>query len=360
MIKVLIVDDERMIKMSMRSVIETEAEGFVVVAEADDGRQAIDLAEYHQPDIIITDIRMSMMDGLALIHELRERDSQAEFIIVSGYADFEYARTALRYHVTDYLLKPINYEQLLSVLNTIKLRLSQGDSNNTSWDKWVLDSKIYAEQAAKAIWNIREGELCAELERIKADIQAEESGDVSYVVKKYLCYFSSFCEQMELVSQNSIVLSSDVDWDPMSDSLAIYEHIRAFMSDLAESVRATRMALSQRYMMRDVLAYIEQHLSDPNLSLKDAADYCGLSANYFGSLFKKATGDSFLQYLTEIRINRAKSLLQQPFAKVYEIGLIVGFEDYSHFSKIFKKQTGFSPTAYRKSADFLACIYDGK
>ncbi|TBL75666.1 response regulator transcription factor [Paenibacillus thalictri] len=353
MIKVLIVDDERMIKMSMRSVIETEAEGFVVVAEADDGREALALAEYHQPDIIITDIRMSVMDGLALIHELRARHSPAEFVIVSGYADFEYARSALRYHVTDYLLKPIHYENLLSILNKIKTRLSQEGLHNANWNKWVLDSKAYAEQAARAIWNIREEELNAELERMKADLQAEASEDTSFMAKKYRHYFSLFCERMELVSHNAITLPSAVDWNHTSDWLAIYEHIRAIMTDLMESVRANRMILSQRHMMRDVLAYIEQHLDNPRLSLKDAADYCGLSANYFGSLFKKTTGESFLQYLTKIRINRAKSLLLQPFAKVYEIGLIVGFEDYSHFSKIFKKQTGFSPTAYRKSADFL-------
>ncbi|PYI53596.1 hypothetical protein DLM86_16750 [Paenibacillus flagellatus] len=101
-------------------------------------------------------------------------------------------------------------------------------------------------------------------------------------------------------------------------------------------------------MIKSVTAFVERHYARADLSLKDAADHLDLSPNYFGMTFKRETGVSFNQFLTQYRMEKAKALLAHPFVKVYEVGEAVGFEDYAYFSKTFKKHTGFSPSEYRK------------
>lgn len=121
MIKVLIVDDEMIIRKGIRTSIDWERLGIVIVGEAKNGQEALDLSGRLEPDIVMTDIRMPVMDGLALAAALRERQPHVKIIIVSGYDDFDYARQALKIGVSEYLTKPVGAEDLT------KLMLKLGD-----------------------------------------------------------------------------------------------------------------------------------------------------------------------------------------------------------------------------------------
>jgi two-component system, response regulator YesN len=121
MYTVLIVDDERYIREGLREFIDWRAEGFKIVGESGDGANAYAQIRERKPDAVLCDIRMPCMDGLALVERVRnELEHAPAFIILSGYDDFSYAQRALRLGVSNYLLKPIQRDELLAELRRIR------------------------------------------------------------------------------------------------------------------------------------------------------------------------------------------------------------------------------------------------
>lgn len=130
--RVLLVDDEPWNRDILRSLGEWETLGMTVAGEAEDGEEAIRLIEQHQPHIIITDMRMPGIDGVELLQTLSGQFPHIKVVVVSGYDDFNYAKHAIRHRATDYLLKPVNPDELNAVLAKCKgnwKRLNRGRSS---------------------------------------------------------------------------------------------------------------------------------------------------------------------------------------------------------------------------------------
>lgn len=121
--KVIVVEDEALIIKNVVKKIEQLELGFEVVETAKNGQAALEVIRDKLPDVIITDIRMPIMDGLQLLQQLYESDPTVRSVIISGYNDFEYAREAIKYNVTDYLLKPVDTEALYQCLFRLKIEL---------------------------------------------------------------------------------------------------------------------------------------------------------------------------------------------------------------------------------------------
>lgn len=111
-LKALLVDDEVHILNNLSKVLPWEDLGFEIIGLAKNGVDALEAATLHHPDLILCDIRMPVMDGLTLIQKVREQGLTGEILLLTGYQEFEYARTAIRYGVRDYICKPINYFEL--------------------------------------------------------------------------------------------------------------------------------------------------------------------------------------------------------------------------------------------------------
>jgi two-component system response regulator YesN len=97
-----------------------------------------------------------------------------------------------------------------------------------------------------------------------------------------------------------------------------------------------------------VMHYIKEHYSDKDLTTRSIADHTYLSQNYMCALFKKETGKTINEYITEVRLDRAKELLKARHVKLYEIALSIGITDANYFSSMFKKATGLTPSQYRE------------
>lgn len=119
MLKVLFADDEPLMLEGLRFLVDWEKLNFEVCGEALDGEDALKLIHSTRPDLVITDVRMPVIDGLELIERFSESDFQPKFIIFSGYADFEYAQRALKYGVSNYLTKPLDEKELTEALQTV-------------------------------------------------------------------------------------------------------------------------------------------------------------------------------------------------------------------------------------------------
>lgn len=131
MYRVFLADDEPWILISLKNLIDWGGYGFVVCGEATDGNKAWERILNLKPDLILSDIKMPGMDGIALIKKIREEKLDTEVVIVSGYSDFEYARAGLQHGCTDYLIKPVDEEELISCLLKVKDKLDGPNASET-------------------------------------------------------------------------------------------------------------------------------------------------------------------------------------------------------------------------------------
>ena len=120
MLKVVLIDDKKSIVEGMKYLIEWEEYGFEIAAALRCADDAIEFVKKNHVDLIISDIRMPGMSGLELIQEIKKTDSRIKFIIISGYAEFEYVKKAMDYQANGYLLKPIDEDELIVLLERIK------------------------------------------------------------------------------------------------------------------------------------------------------------------------------------------------------------------------------------------------
>ena len=125
MYKVMIIDDEAMIRWGVHDLLDWEKEGFVFCEDGKDGKDGLKKLLEYCPDLALVDIKMPGMSGLELIREAKEVGYEGYFIILTGYAEFEFAKEAIKYGVKEYLLKPIEEDELTQCVQRIKEELNQ-------------------------------------------------------------------------------------------------------------------------------------------------------------------------------------------------------------------------------------------
>ncbi len=129
MLKVMLVDDEPFIRQGIRIIINWEEYGYEIVAEAENGFEALKILEREKVDLVFADLKMPGMSGLELIESSRNLyGNQIQFIILTGYADFYYAKEAIRLSVRDYLLKPIQEQELIRILKALNKEYKQKET----------------------------------------------------------------------------------------------------------------------------------------------------------------------------------------------------------------------------------------
>ena len=124
---VLIVDDEKFVREGLRYLIDWEQAGYTIIGEAEDGNDALEKIRLLWPDLVLLDVRMPGMDGTEVMQKAREIGFSGQFIILSGFSDFDYARAAIQYGAADYIVKPVDEMQLLKVVTRVagKIRESR-------------------------------------------------------------------------------------------------------------------------------------------------------------------------------------------------------------------------------------------
>ena len=125
MYSVLMVDDEEDVVRAMQKKIDWESIGFRIMGYAHNGIEALDLAEQEAPDVVLTDIKMPYMDGLELAHNLKIMYPAVRILIFSGFDEFEYAKEAIRLEVEEYILKPVDADELRRIFTKIKESLDR-------------------------------------------------------------------------------------------------------------------------------------------------------------------------------------------------------------------------------------------
>ncbi|NRF93800.1 response regulator [Paenibacillus frigoriresistens] len=346
MLTTIIADDETMIKKSLKMIVE-RTNLFNVTEVFSNGRDALEFMKTNSVDLLITDIRMPVMDGLKLISALREAGNETDVIILTGYGEFEYAQKAIRYGVNDYLLKPIVPEQLQLMLEQIALKRNQ--------------QNLMRERRQESLWYCRQqGERLSLLLRDMDGVAIISLLDEVYsyincVYGEHLQSYATFYTDLLAFAYKELMAISPDLKEVLTDSITLLEeqsidgtrsHVRKIISEWMlqmADVRSHGMALT----MKKALAYIQQHIYDQNLTLQSVADVLNLSVSYTSESIKQSVGMNFTQYVTKLRMERAKALMTASSCKMYEAAFQCGYVDYAHFTKTFKKYYGYSPKDYR-------------
>ena len=519
--KVFLVDDEIAIRENLRNSFPWEENGFQLVGEAPDGEMALPMIRDLNPDILLTDIRMPFMDGMALCREVKRMMPWVGIVILSGYDDFSYAQQAISLGVKEYLLKPITAQELGKSLHRVAEQIAAERSAQESMESLRRDvvsgnqflrekllASLFTEEgdrfedeqlmrqmramgvnlaancyvvidiafplrdearahARAALSDLAEasggsvftcgmshsaralvlgdneqdaeeraysfassavhlpqlencGELLLSIGETVADyydirrsmqsarhvrhvatgqregrriigvgelndrttmldslelsplyerLQYASAGEVEAILAEYAGALGGDAEGQDLamgylrvaavIAARHIVSDAGAEPQEVLDEALIAEALRAEVSeglDAAKRLLETAIACRERsgHALSDTpvgkaRVYLSRHYADPNLMLQDVAGEVGMSQSHFSTVFAQETGITFTQYLTALRIGKAKELLAATSMRSSEIAFAVGYNDAHYFSYLFKKHTGVTPSEYRKS-----------
>ncbi|NOU92736.1 response regulator [Paenibacillus sp. LMG 31456] len=332
---IYIIDDEPMICVGLSQMVK-EYNQFGSIQTFTDSIKALESIISNPPEIVLTDISMPRMDGLELCRNIYERKLPSKMIILSGYNQFNYAQKCISYGVREYLLKPVTELELYPALDKV---LSEGRTStfSLSWfEHWL-------ESMEESIWTADNNRLDALLQQILTELFKDESdlGFQQQIVKDGLMMLSkklnmrgAYQFQLELIRE-----------EPHKNGAAPFYMLDKQIKEWSQQLSAYRGG-NQINVLEASLAYIEEHLSE-DLTLEAVAEQMGLTPTYFSHYFKKMTNETFVQYRLRKRVELAKKLLAVPHSKIIDIMTEVGYDSYPHFSRTFKKITGYSPTEYR-------------
>lgn len=239
-IKLLIADDEDMIRRGTTKYIQLHTDRFDKIYEAENGQEAIDCILKYQPDILLLDVQMPLKNGIDVMREADKAGLRPITVILSGYEEFKYAQQAIKYGAKEYLLKPMRASDILACIN-----------------------------------------------RLADEYFGKEEPQINEEIEK-----------------------------------------------------------QSHHLVKETQEYIAEHYAE-NLTLSGVAEHVGISGGYLSTLFMQCLGYGFVDYLNEVRIERACCYLEQNYLKNYEIAYKVGFHDEKYFSKVFKKIKGMTPKEYR-------------
>ena len=529
--RIMLVDDEEEVRKAIIRNMDWDRMGFTVVGDAENGEDALEKLEQLEPDVVMTDIRMPYMDGLTLAARIREKYPSMKILIFSGYDDFEYAKEAIKLKVTEYILKPVNGQELEKILNKVRVSLEEEIEQRRNISilresylgslpilrelflnnlvrrttdvakvalklreygidildarKWLV-AVIHVEQAERAetqafsghqelipisvrrlvedhlnvycrfaIFNSMEGitviaaidegntqaglinrihDICKESMRVlEVAITAGVGHNCSALQEISYSYQSAvdalgyraivgsgkaiYINDVEPVDRGKLLLDAKGEEELVASIKfgtsevigQVFQNLAACMDGAKVHARQHQVymlsilncmiRLMQQYgldmwdmfglegryeeileglcrreefaeriipiacrmneafsrerdnttrkAMQEAKEYIREHYDNPELSVEMLCRHLHMSPAYFSTVFKKETGQTYVNYLTEVRLKKAVELLNETDDKTYMIARKVGYQEQNYFSYVFKKKYGVSPTKYR-------------
>jgi len=340
---VQIVDDEPIVRIGLKKLIPWEEYGFKVVCEAQNGVKALEQLNEYKIDLVITDIEMPIMNGIDYIKKINERKVKPVVVILTAYAEFEYAKTAINYGVSGYILKPIVESQICETLQQVKKNLSITVDRkfNSELDNKLIDTVLLTDHSAFQI-----------LESVIEEENSYGENDLNYTCFRFFYILETIINHIKKKYINLDKLENlDIYLNLKNKQFITKEDL---ISEFKEEITRIFNILEKYYLIykdnivRQACNYVIDHI-DEKISLTIVSNALGISKNYFCSLFKQETGENFLSYVTKMKMQRAKYLLKEKNMRIYEVCNYLGYVDTTYFTKLFKKYCGMTPQEYKKS-----------
>ncbi|HLS60088.1 MAG TPA: response regulator [Virgibacillus sp.] len=471
--RILIADDELLERKSMKKFIETNFSNMNVVGEAVNGRQAIELAETAQPDIIFMDIKMPGINGLEAIKQINANYPAIKFILVSAYDTFDYAKQAMAFGIKDYILKPGKKAEIVKALLRVEKELSETSRihKEKQQSERLLKENVVSKlmtypvqkemitfhkqlfpEMVSSYFLIARGDLQAGIPSVENGLQENlqgsctiyQTGEVTviYVVSsqqisadeqlQYATYvgeefgpdvyigigtsqvevgqlptsyreayaacfqlqkeqrkaYGFWVEQQERKNVELLIgqlvqqvehgndvnvlqqykeMETDLDHAQQENlyiaiqnvlnkwNLSVTSHSIATLKtsqDWYHYLNICCLKISEFHQSKQLMSkaktYIQTHFHEA-MTLEEVAAAVQLSPNYFSNLFKTTFGETFIEYVTRIRMVKAKELIEKNAYSLKEISFMVGYNNPNYFSRVFKKHFAISPKQFQQN-----------
>ncbi len=333
-IRVVVADDEILALNGISNLIN-KTEGFKVVGKASNGRECLELIREKSPELVITDIKMPVMDGLEMIENCVRQNLGVSIIVISAYDDRDYLRAAIRCPlVYDYLFKPFRNEEFLAALQGAsgfhkKYAVERNDESGMA----LLVSSIFNN----------------DYRSIEKYLSEFFSQNLSFQEMKNQCYGWIMYVHNAVFADNKTR-----SFDSRRTMNRVFE--AKDRNELQEVISHYRKGCCDRFVLNDnvtvlvksCLRIIRSEYDNEDLNLNYCAGKLDVTPSYLSGRFSRDMGQGFSAYLNELRMNKARELLKNVSLKVYEVAERVGITDVSYFNKLFREYQGKTPLQYRK------------
>lgn len=343
MINVQIVDDEPIVRMGLKKLIPWEDYGFQVVCEAQNGVEALEQLDTHIIDLVITDIEMPIMDGIKYIEEINYKQVKPVVVILTAYAEFEYAKTAIDYNVAGYILKPIVESQICQMLQGVKEKITvtlEGDFSR-DLDNKLIDAVLLTDHVAFEIMN----SIIDEENKYRKDDISGTCFRFIYILETIINKINKKHSSLNKFERLDLYLNiKNKKFFTRADLISTFKGEISRIFNILESY----YLINKNNLVRQASNYVIDHI-DERISLADISNFLDISKNYFCSLFKQETGENFLTYVNKLKMQRAKYLLKEKNLRIYEVCNLLGYVDTTYFTQLFKKHFNITPQEYKKA-----------
>lgn len=373
MYQILLIDDDPTILQGLKTIVADYFSDKIQTKIAADGCAALCLLQKEHFDIIVSDNKMPKLDGLTLLRILKENNISSYVIIVSGFDDYTYIRTAMKLGIYDYLLKPINVKEFVNILNELLPSLQRKsdilpsdimpveesflDTDRSFFDLPCPEPYTYEVLSAglsilqNALFSMNEEAVNSELNDIFYHISPSvfTKDQVQEMLSNFVYSAMENNSQMiRIVSKYKLTkydIISKIKNLPNLSQLheTMKEILLLYISELTDVKK-----MNEEYIVKKAKKYIENHYHQ-EITLASLASLFRLHPNYFSSLFKAHTNITVRDYICQVRIQNAMQLLQQPDSRILDVALSVGYQDAAHFTRAFKRQTSMTPSLYKQT-----------
>ena len=286
---------------------------------------------------------MPIMNGMEYIKKVKELKGKQAIVILTAYAEFEYAKSAIEYGVAGYILKPIAENQIIETLNQVKKTLTVPVERKYTRE---LDKKLIE---AVLLTDSKAYELLAAILEEEGQYELEDISGMnlrfSYILEEIVQAINKKYANLNKLEPLGVNLT-DGRQKYMSRT-ALTERFELEIKRLFDILDKYLLVYKDN-VVRQASRYVVNHV-DEKIGLTIISTYLNISKNYFCSLFKQETGENFLNYVTKIKMQRAKYLLKEKNMRIYEVCNYLGYTDTTYFTKLFKKYIGMTPNDYKKT-----------
>lgn len=378
-------------------IVERMDLGYNIIGSFDNSVEALEFIKTHNVQVVLSDVKMPNVSGLDIATYCSTSEKDIKVILISAHTDFEYIKEALRHSVTDYITKPIDYDEFRDTLAGVAQSLDKRrvSSSFPTHDEYQNIQNVFSRlsvgdfdsesEILESIYGLGYNGICDAspcatlvfglhnmsnyfLYKWKYDklrfynallylIPLYSDGIYCFLVKctdNALEYFvigsgntplteETLQKKIGIITDNAHnLLNLDIETESVRLFSALTELIRESKTEHTESGDKTPPAIIM------ATEYIASHLSE-GLTSDSVAAHVSLHPVYFRSLFKHCTGVNFITYLTMRRLETAKELLQNTDYKISAICEMIGYKNHSHFYKLFKEYYGCTPAQFREN-----------
>ncbi len=348
MLKVLLADDDAVVNRGLKKLVPWEELDAAVIGEARNGQTALEQVFAYRPDLIISDIRMPVMDGLELCRRVSQAMVDVSIILLSAYEDFSYAKEAMSYGVKDYIIKPIDrpkLNQLIGRIRSASRRLEQRNRFYSDFSGADIESRLFE--------MVKSGDKAAVTGFFNAQFAGLQSdgGLIREMSFKYMSTLFQLFARLDLKTETCGLDKGSViaRLFALKDIGELRNYVCGCYCRLMDYVDSRRNSRAVN-LAEDIDRYVRAHFADPDLTVASMAEEFRISANYLSFLFRQVKGQNIGTLITRLRIEHSKEMLRDTRLAVGEVSRASGYLDMHYFSKVFKKSEGITPTEFRNIA----------